>query len=46
MTFEAMANQLREKVPDLLEQTRARAIDFKVVIKDGKAALRAVAKTE
>jgi hypothetical protein len=46
MTFEAMANQLREKVPGLLEQTKARAIDFKVVIKDGKAALRAVTKSD
>jgi hypothetical protein len=46
MTFEAMASQLRGKVPDLLEQTKAREIDFKVVIKDGKAALRAVAKSE
>jgi hypothetical protein len=46
MTFESVANQLRQKVPDLLEQTKARAIDFKVVIKDGKAALRAVAKPD
>jgi hypothetical protein len=46
MTFEAMASQLREKVPNLLEQTKARSIDFKVVIKNGKATLRAVAKAD
>jgi len=46
LTFEAMATQLREQVPSLLEQTKARAIDFKVVIRDGKASLRAVPKSE
>jgi hypothetical protein len=46
MTFEALATRLREQVPELLEQSNAKAIDFKVVIRDGKAALRAVLKPE
>jgi hypothetical protein len=46
MSFEAMATRLRQQVPELLEQTKAKAIDFKVVIRDGKAALRAVLKPE
>jgi hypothetical protein len=46
MSFEALASRLREQVPQLLEQTKAKAIDFKVVIRNGKAALRAVLKED
>ena len=44
LTFEDVASQLREQVPQILAQTKAKAIDFKVVIKDGKATLRALPK--
>jgi hypothetical protein len=44
MSFEQVADQLRKQVPQILSQTKAKAIDFKVVIKDGKATLRAVPK--
>jgi hypothetical protein len=44
MSFEQVANQLRQQVPQILAQTKAKAIDFKVVIKDGKAQLRALPK--
>jgi hypothetical protein len=46
MTYEALASRLREQVPQLLEQTKAKSIDFKVVIRNGKAALRAVLKED
>lgn len=44
LSFEQIATKLRQQVPGILEQTKARSVDFKVVIKDGKATLRAVAK--
>jgi hypothetical protein len=44
MSFEQVADQLRQQVPQILAQTKAKAIDFKVVIKDGKASLRALPK--
>lgn len=42
VTFEGLATTLRKQVPQLLKKHDARAIDFKVVIKDGKAVLRAI----
>jgi hypothetical protein len=44
ITFESLAVTLRKQVPDLLKRHQAQAVDFKVVIKDGKAVLRAVPK--
>jgi len=44
LTLDAMANTLRKQVPELLKKHNATEIDFKVVIKDGKAVLRAVPK--
>src|SRR5262249_55892171 len=42
MTFESVASKLRKQVPNLLEKHRATSVEFKVVIKEGKAVLRAV----
>ncbi|MHB8417046.1 MAG: MXAN_5187 C-terminal domain-containing protein [Myxococcales bacterium] len=44
LSYEQVAAQLKQQVPSILEQTKAKSIDFKVVIKDGRATLRAVAK--
>ncbi|MHB1846749.1 MAG: MXAN_5187 C-terminal domain-containing protein [Deltaproteobacteria bacterium] len=44
ISFEQIAAKLRAQVPEIIEKTRAKAVDFKVVIKDGKATLKAVAK--
>jgi hypothetical protein len=44
LTLDAMASTLRKQVPELLKKHNATEIDFKVVIKDGKAVLRAVTK--
>lgn len=44
LSYEQVSAQLKQQVPTILEQTKAKAVDFKVVIKDGRATLRAVAK--
>jgi hypothetical protein len=44
LTFESVAATLRKQVPELLKQHNAKAVEFKVVIKDGKASLKAVPK--
>ena len=44
MTFESLASKLRKQVPNLLEKHQATSVEFKVVIKEGKAVLRAVPK--
>lgn len=44
LSFETMATNLRKQVPELLKKHNAKDVDFKVVIKDGKAVLRAIPK--
>lgn len=44
LTFDSMANTLRQQVPALMKQHNAKSVEFKVVIKDGKAVLRALPK--
>lgn len=44
LNFETMATNLRKQVPELLKKHNAKDVEFKVVIKDGKAVLRAVPK--
>ncbi len=44
MSYEQVASTLRKQVPELLKQANASAVEFKVVIKDGKAVLKAVPK--
>jgi hypothetical protein len=44
MSFESVAANLRKQVPELLKQHNAKSVEFKVVIKDGKATLKAVPK--
>ncbi len=44
LTYDSVATTLRKQVPELLKQHNAKSVDFKVVIKDGKAVLRAVPK--
>ena len=44
LTYEAVAQTLRKQVPELLEKTKAKGVDFKVVVQDGKAQLKAVPK--
>ncbi|HCF62346.1 MAG TPA: hypothetical protein DFS52_30685 [Myxococcales bacterium] len=44
ITPEAVAQSLRKQVPTIMRESGAKAVDFKVVIKDGKAILKAVPK--
>jgi hypothetical protein len=45
LSFDGVAQNLRKQVPALLKQHNAKAIEFKIVIRDGKAILKAVPKT-
>jgi hypothetical protein len=42
ISYESVASRIRAQVPQLMEKHKARNIEFKVVIKDGKAVLRAI----
>lgn len=44
LSFDSVATTLRRQVPELIKQHNAKAVEFKVVIKDGKAVLRAIPK--
>jgi hypothetical protein len=42
LSFDSMASRIRSQVPELMRQHKAKNIEFKVVIKGGKAILKAV----
>jgi len=42
LTFDSVATRIRAQVPELLARHKAKNIEFKVVIKGGKAVLKAV----
>jgi hypothetical protein len=44
ISYESVADSLRKQVPELLERHGARDVEYKVLVKDGKAILRAVPK--
>jgi hypothetical protein len=44
MSFDAVASTLRKQVPELMKQHNAKSVEFRVVLKDGKAVLKAVPK--
>ena len=44
LTLDSLAMTLRGQVPTLLKQHNAKSVEFKIVIKDGKAILRALPK--
>jgi hypothetical protein len=44
ISYESVADSLRKQVPELLERHGARDVEYKVLVKDGKAVLRAVPK--
>ena len=45
LTYDAVAKTVSKQIPELMTRYKAKAVDFKVVIKDGKAILKAVPKT-
>ena len=42
ISYDTVASRIRAQVPQLMEKHKARNIEFKVVIKGGKAVLKAV----
>lgn len=44
LTLDSVASSLKKQVPELMKQHKAKSVEFKVVIKDGKAVLRALPK--
>ena len=45
ISYESVASRIRAQVPQLMEKHKAKNIEFKVVIKGGKAVLKAVPHT-
>lgn len=45
ISFDSVAKRIRSQVPQLMEKHGARNIEFKVVIKGGKAVLKAIPRT-
>jgi hypothetical protein len=46
LTFEKVAQRIRAQVPQLMEKHGAKSVEFKVVIKGGRAVLKAIPHTE
>jgi hypothetical protein len=44
LTYDAVAASVSKQIPEIMRQHNARSVEFKVVIKDGKARLTAVPK--
>jgi hypothetical protein len=45
LSYDSLASRIRAQVPELMQKHRAKNIEFKVVIKGGKAILKAVPHT-
>lgn len=45
LTFDAVARSVSKQIPEIMKQHKATSVEFKVVIKDGKARLTAVPRT-
>jgi aspartate ammonia-lyase len=45
LTFDAVARSVNKQVPEIMTRFNAKSVEFKVVVKDGKASLKAVPKT-
>ena len=45
ITYETVSKTINTQMPEVMKQHNAKAVDFKVVIKNGKATLKAVPRT-
>jgi len=45
LTYDAVSSTVSKQIPEIMKQHKARSVEFKVVIKDGKAKLTAVPKS-
>jgi hypothetical protein len=44
LTYDAVAKSVQKQVPEIMTRFKAKSVEFKVVVKDGKATLKAVPK--
>lgn len=44
LTYEAVARSIAKQVPELMARFKAKSVDFKVEVKDGRAVLKAIPK--
>jgi hypothetical protein len=44
LTYEAVARSVAKQVPELMTRFKAKSVDFKVEVKDGRAVLKAIPK--
>jgi len=45
LTYDAVAKSVQKQVPEIMTRYKAKSVEFKVVVKDGKATLKAVPKS-
>ncbi len=45
LTFDAVARSIQKQTPEIMAKFKAKSVEYKVVVKDGKATLKAVPKT-
>jgi hypothetical protein len=45
LSYDSVAKSVTKQIPELMSRYKAKAVDFKVVIKDGKAILKAIPRT-
>jgi hypothetical protein len=45
LTYDALAKTVSKQIPELMAKHKAKSIEFRVVIKDGKAVLKAIPKS-
>jgi uncharacterized protein YajQ (UPF0234 family) len=44
LSYEAVANTVSKQLPELMTRYRAKSVEFKVEVKDGRAVLKAIPK--
>jgi len=44
LTYDALAKTVAKQIPEIMSKYKAKTVEFKVVIKEGKAILKAVPK--
>jgi hypothetical protein len=44
LTYEAVASTVSRQLPELMNRFKAKSVEFKVEVKDGKAVLKAIPK--
>jgi hypothetical protein len=45
LTYDSVAKSIAKQVPDLMARYKAKSVDFKVEVKDGRAVLKAIPRT-